>query len=94
MLLVVALVGAFFAGWWWRGQEPMPAAPVDDGRARMAARQKVDDCRDACEQRFILEKLTDEWLRACRSSCGGEPARPWEQTRSVTRAPADHSRSR
>lgn len=93
MVGLALVVGAAYAGWWWRGQAERPLPTV----ARPAPRvppaptaAQVDDCRDDCEQRAIVEKGTDAQLRACRARCGTVSRPPNEPIRSITVAPADH----
>jgi hypothetical protein len=86
ILLVLGLMGAAFAGGWWlRGRQASNATANPVNAA--AERARVDACRDDCEQRAILEKRSDEWLRACRTMCGGVESRPYEPIRSISKSP-------
>jgi hypothetical protein len=91
-LTALLVLGAFAAGWLGRGAfeeraqtTPSQLTPVQ----RAAVEKEMHNCRDACDQRAVLEKLPDEWLRGCRASCG-MPQRPYEPIHSISVAPADH----
>lgn len=91
-LTALLVLGAFAAGWFGRAafdQPDQPAAPTLTPVQRATVEKEMHNCRDACEQRAVLEKLPDEWLRGCRALCG-MPQRPYEPIRSISVAPADH----
>ena len=81
-------------------EDDEPAKPVLQNTAPTSVPQNaappsekaIEDCRDACEQRAILEQLGDAPLRACRDSCGAIKPRAYEPIRKITVAPADHRR--
>jgi hypothetical protein len=94
--LIALLVGvAFGAGWYVRGVQDeralQPAATPLTQVERKALEATQHKCRDDCEERNILQKLGDEWLRNCRFACNGPP-RPNEPIHSITVAPADHGK--
>jgi hypothetical protein len=99
-LLALGVLGA--AGAWWyyqtqyRGAYQAAKTVAEQTRTQQQAKKQVDDCRDQCEQAAVVGQTGDEALRACRARCEGrapEAKRPYEPIRSISVAPADHSRS-
>jgi len=90
-LVAIAVFVAFAAGWWVRGVQEERKTVAAPAVATPAAQAQAEKCRDDCEQRNIIQRLGDDWLRNCRFACNGPP-KPYEPIRSITRAPADHSR--
>jgi type II secretory pathway pseudopilin PulG len=103
-LLVVGVLGVAGAWWYYQTQSrsayEAARAATENARTQQQARKQADDCRDQCEQSAIVgqgtNQIDDQALRACRARCDGrapEAKRPYEPIRSISVAPADHSRS-
>ena len=96
LLTALSIAIAFAAGWlghgWWQSREAAaPLAPLEQAKADRDKLVRSKECRDLCEQKAILDKLSDDWLHRCRDECG-LPSKPYEPIRSISRAPADHAK--
>ncbi len=71
---------------------PLPSLPLSGGQdGGTPPLDKAQECRDACEQKQVVEALGDAEMRACRARCGdaGPASRPYQPIRRITRAKAE-----
>lgn len=104
VLFLAALGGLCFLALKAWERLPHPAPAVSPAQARTVAKTKLSECRDACEQRAIVEQLDEKVMRACRARCDAEGgagqggaaaaggASDHPPIKRITRAPADHRR--
>jgi hypothetical protein len=86
MVLVALLSAGAGAGGVLAYQRFISPPPIPQV-SRAAAELEAQKCRDACEQRMIVEHTSEAQMRTCRAACDGNKIeKPYEPIRSITKA--------